>query len=248
MSSLSWPPGVVLPRASPEQPVEGTLPTPLFRLSEVFEEAYSRLGKEFREPYQIIDASRSLRLLFTEWTNRGVNLWAVVHESRPLAIGEQTIDLPPDTADVLGAFLRGSAGTEGQMDYLLRRFSTDDWDRQPQKNSVDRPYNYWVDRANRWPKLVLWPTPGDSFYELFYTRMRTLRSPGPGLTGEIDAPDRMIPAICSGLAYLLALKDRDAMPLLPQLKAEYDRQWQLSQQDDREKSDLMIVPQDAWSL
>src|SRR5215469_8662580 len=130
-SSFTWPAGAVLPRSSPEQSVGGTLPTPLFRLSEVYEEAYSRIGKELREAYQLVDASRSLRLLFQEWANRGINLWAVVHESRPLQLGEQTIDLPPDTVDVLSVFIRENEGTEDQMDYLVTRFSTDDWDKQP---------------------------------------------------------------------------------------------------------------------
>lgn len=247
MSTVSWPPGVVQPRASPQQTVEGTQPVPLFRVSEVYEEAYSRIGIELREAYQILDASRSLRLLFQEWSNRGINLWAVVHEEIPIDAGQSVVDTPLDTVDILAAFIRYSVDTEDQMDYFLDRWSTDEYDKQAQKNLRERPLRYWMDRAPRFPKIVLWPIP-DTMYVLFYTRLRSLRSPATGLTGELDVPDRMIPAVCAGLAYLLAQKNKESLPLVPQLKAEYDRQWVISQQDDREKSDLMIVPQDAWSL
>lgn len=244
-STFQWPAGAVSPRSSPQQTIDGTLPAHLFRLSEVFEEAYSRCGLELREAWHIVEGERSLRLLFQEWSNRGINLWTIVHEEASLGAGEPVVEMPPDTIDVMNAFIRESPGTVGQQDYWLRRLSTDEYDRIPQKRQVERPYQYWMNRAPRFPKLVLWPVPEED-RTLYYTRLRMLRSPGAGFSGEIDAPDRMLPALVAGLAYLTAQKNKECFPLVAGLKQEYDQQFLYSQMEDREKSDLRMTPMTYW--
>jgi hypothetical protein len=115
----------------------------------------------------------------------------------------------------------------------------------PQKLQQERPLKYWMDRAPRFPTIVLWPL-ADQAYSLFFTRLRTMRSPATGLTGELDAPDRMIPALIAGLAWMLASKNKEAFPLLPGLRAEADRQWLLAGMEDREKSDFRMTPMVVW--
>ena len=46
-------------------------------LEEIIEEAFERCGLEVRSGYDLKTAKRSLNLIFSEWANRGLNLWTV---------------------------------------------------------------------------------------------------------------------------------------------------------------------------
>ncbi len=225
--------------------VQGLVPTQPFDLEEIYEEAFSRLGLEFRESYQIIDGNRSLRLLLQEWSNRGINLWTITQDRLVLVTGYDQYQTPFDTTDVLNCFIRMDEGLDSQQDYYLARVSNDDFDRIPQKNMQQQPAQYCVRKIGQAPMLSLWPVP-DQPYIFYFSRMRSLKSPTAGLTGEADAPARMMGALVAGIAFYLSLKYKDAFQLQPILKAEYDRQFEYSQREDREKSDLQMVPMSYW--
>ena len=46
-------------------------------VGEIVEEAYERCGLEVRTGYDARTARRSLNIMFSEWANRGLNLWTV---------------------------------------------------------------------------------------------------------------------------------------------------------------------------
>lgn len=54
-------------------------------ISEIVEEAYERCGLELRTGYDAKTARRSLNLLFSEWANRGLNLWVVEEVTQTMA-------------------------------------------------------------------------------------------------------------------------------------------------------------------
>jgi hypothetical protein len=54
-------------------------------MSEIIEEAYERCGLELRTGYDSKTARRSLNLLFSEWANRGLNLWVVEEVTQNMA-------------------------------------------------------------------------------------------------------------------------------------------------------------------
>ena len=56
-------------------------------IGEVVEEAYERCGLEVRTGYESRTARRSLNLMFSEWANRGVNLWTVGFTTQTVASG-----------------------------------------------------------------------------------------------------------------------------------------------------------------
>ena len=47
-------------------------------VGEIVEEAYERCGLEVRTGYDARTARRSLNIMFSEWANRGLNLWTVL--------------------------------------------------------------------------------------------------------------------------------------------------------------------------
>ena len=70
-------------------------------LSEYIEEAFERCGAELRSGYDFRTARRSLNLLFTDWANRGINMWTIEQGTQTLSQGTATYTLPADTVDLI---------------------------------------------------------------------------------------------------------------------------------------------------
>ena len=97
---------------------------------------------------------------------------------------------------------------------------------------------------NNLPCVNVWPTPnspGDQ-YIFVYWRMRRMQDAGNGVNIQ-DIPFRLIPCLVAGLAFYLAAKRTDVPPeRVSFLKDEYEQQWLLASQEDREKAPDRFVP------
>ena len=56
-------------------------------IDEIVEEAYERIGLQNVSGYQLKTAKRSLNLLFSEWSNRGLHYWEVANQGFTLVDG-----------------------------------------------------------------------------------------------------------------------------------------------------------------
>ena len=66
-------------------------------------------------------------------------------------------------------------------------------------------------------------------------------------TYEQDIPFRFVPCMVAGLAYYLAQKLPDVDPnRIPMLKADYEQQFQLAADEDREKAPARWVPRNMF--
>jgi hypothetical protein len=101
---------------------------------------------------------------------------------------------------------------------------------------------------NQLPCINVWPTPnppGDQF-TLVYYRMRRIQDAGTGIRTQ-DIPFRFIPCMVAGLAYHLSVKIPGVDPgRMPMLKAEYEQQFQLAAEEDREKAAIRFVPRNLF--
>jgi hypothetical protein len=100
---------------------------------------------------------------------------------------------------------------------------------------------------NYLPNINIWPTgvPGTQ-YQFVYWRMRRIQDSGTGVNTE-DIPFRFIPAMASGLAYYLSMKLPNIdMNRIPMLKADYEQQFQLAADEDREKASWRMVPRNLF--
>lgn len=98
------------------------------------------------------------------------------------------------------------------------------------------------------PCLNIWPTPNapGSQYTLVYYRMRRIQDAGSGVTVQ-DIPFRFIPCMVAGLAYQLSMKLPDVAPdRVAALKADYEQQFSLAAEEDRDTSPLRIVPRNMF--
>ena len=58
----------------------------------------------------------------------------------------------------------------------------------------------------------------------------------------MGVPARFLPAMVSGLAYMIGTKTPEAAQRLPMLKAEYEEQFALAAEEDRVKTSFHFVP------
>jgi len=221
-------------------------------LAELVEEAFERCGREMRTGYDLRTARRSLNLLTIEWANRGINLWTVEQGSIPMVTGQSTYTLPVDTIDLLDTVIRTGTG-QGQTDINISRISESTYSTIPNKNAQARPIQVWINRQSgadypttgtNPPKIVVWPTPnapGDQ-YTFVYWRLRRIQDSGGGVSTQ-DIPFRFLTCMVAGLAFYLASKLPEMAPdRIMFLKSEYEQQFQLAADEDREKAPVRLVP------
>jgi hypothetical protein len=97
------------------------------------------------------------------------------------------------------------------------------------------------------PSVNVWPTPNaGGGYTLVYWRMRRVQDAGNGVTDQ-DIPFRFIPCMVAGLAYYIAMKKPEVAPdRIMMLKQDYEQQFQLAADEDREKAPLRFVPRNMF--
>jgi hypothetical protein len=216
--------------------------------SEIAEEAFERCGMEMRTGYDLRTARRSLNLLMLDWANRGINMWTIEQGSITLVAGTGTYDLPLDTVDLIEHQIRTGTDTN-QTDISISRISVSTFATIPNKNATGRPIQIWIQRRTGAtgptsvtvpPRITVWPLPDNNqTYTLIYYRLRRMQDAGNGNNGE-DIPFRLLPALVSGLAYMLAFKV--APDRIQMLKEVYDNDWQNAADEDREKAPMRLVP------
>lgn len=240
--------------------------SPTFDLVEIAQEASERAGIEFRSGYALRTARRAMELLSIEWANRGLNLWTI---EGPITIdlepGVCQYNLPCDTVDLIEHNIRtgspdysyvdpdpwspwpASPGSTSQPSELpLTRFTVSDYAAIPNKQAGGRPSVISIRRAIQ-PYCLLWQVPpANSFYQLVYWRLRRIQVLGPGGMAEPEIPWRFINAMTAGMAFYMSLKSTDpkALAKVQLLKAEYQEQFQLASDEDRDRASFQFVPFD----
>ena len=102
--------------------------------------------------------------------------------------------------------------------------------------------------VNNLPCINVWPTPNPpgNQYTFVYYRLRRMQDAGDGTNTE-DIPFRFVPCMVAGLAYYLSMKLQGIDPMrVAALKADYEQQWQLASEEDREKAALRVVPRNLF--
>ena len=221
-------------------------------LNDLVEEAFERAGSELRTGYDLRTARRSLNLLTIEWANRGINLWTIEQGQITLTTGVGVYPLPVDTIDLLDQVIRTNQATSNQIDININRISESTYSTIPNKLTQGRPIQVWINRQSgattptgvNSPTINIWPTPNapDNQYVFVYWRLRRIQDAGDGVNTQ-DIPFRFLPAMVAGLAYYLSIKIQGTDPnRVMGLKADYEQQFQLAADEDREKASIRFVP------
>jgi len=218
--------------------------TTSFNLSidEVIEEAYERCGVQTNSGYDLRSARRKLNLLFSEWGNRGINLWKVELNEVALVTGQANYSVDSAASDVLEAYISSSAGTPGTStnDISLTKIDRSAYAALPNKGQQGQPSQYFVDRQ-RTPVIYLYQTPDLNTYTyLKYYTINRIEDAG-AYTNDPDVVFRFLPCMCSGLAFYLAhVKAPDRVAILKQL---YEDELDRALREDGQRASVYISPQ-----
>ena len=169
----------------------------------VMEEAYELAGLELRTGYDAVTARRSLNIMFSDWANRGVNVWTIAQVNFTVTEGTANYTLNSYDIDILDAVLRRTIGST-VTDIQLTSIGREEYLNIPTKETKGRPIEYFLDRQTT-PVLYLWPTPENSTDIIVSNRIQRMDDISASVN-DPDVPSRFMAPMVSGLAFYLAVK------------------------------------------
>lgn len=213
----------------------------LLNNEKILREAWERCGKTpaTMSLEQSMSLLRSLNLLFIEFVNRGINLFAVYEDELDLIPGQGDYVLPGFLARMLQVVVQGPLGTPSQQDLLITPISRAEWAALPNKLEMqERPVEFYFERTQP-PVIHFWGVPKTNQYRILYWGLRFSQDAGT-LVNTPDAADRWLDAICAGLAYRASNKYAPA--LAQKLKADYDEAFNYAAGEDVEHVNFRYAP------
>ena len=209
--------------------------------AEVIEEAYELAGLELRTGYDAAAARRSLNIMFSDWANRGINLWTVEQVSLDLVSGTSSYPLNSFDVDVLEAVVRvyDSTSSSTFSDISIQRISRSEYLGVPDKSTTGRPSQYFVDRKET-PVLKLYPTPDDrTTYKFISYRIQRIDDVTASAQDQ-EVPSRFVQCMTLGLAYQLCLKRNPQKAGL--IKIDYEESFNRAADEDRDRASISLTP------
>lgn len=206
---------------------------------ELITEAYERIGREAStlSANDVDSARRALQYTFSEWNNRGINLWTVSLNSTALTQGQTSFTLAQQNVEIFNAYRRQTSGgvsTDTQMSAISRA----EYAAIPNKAQQAQPTQYYFERTVT-PVVYFWPTPQDNSYTFYYYTMNAIQDVG-AYTNTIDAPQRWFDAMAAAMAARLA--EKWAPERATDLLAKAERAFNFAAAEDTENVNMRIVP------
>jgi len=220
--------------------------TNTFNLSvdELILEAYERCGVVTPTGYQLRSARRSLNLLLQDLGNRDVHLFKRAQTTFNTVASDETYVLDAAILDVMDMYIL-SGGTTGS-EISMARYTQSEYAGLPNKSTESRPSHYYLDRERDAATLYLYPAP-DAVYTINYFAYNRIQDVGE-YTNTLDVPAKFLPAVTTGLAFLLSEKlPALDVPRVSLFKQRYDEEVLRAIEEDEERVSLYLTPNLAGS-
>lgn len=187
-----------------------------------------------------IDVARTAtNMMFTRWSNQGVNLWQVALVQTALAQGVATYPVDSSVVVMLDAFIRTTTGTT-QTDRIILPVSRTEYASYPNKIQQGFPTTFWFDRLLS-PTVTLWPVPDGTQTYLEYYAVKRIQDANMNGVQELDIPPIWLEAMIYGLAYRLAqIWSPDKVAIM---KPMADEAYQIAALQNVETANQYISPQ-----
>ena len=193
-----------------------------------------------------LEAARmAANMLCANWSNRGVNLWAVDLVTVPLVQGQKTYDVDLNTVTMLDAYMVIDDGNGNPTDRIILPVSRTEYASYPNKDTQGFTTTFWFDRLiSPNPTVTLWPVPdGTSAQYLKYYRVRQIQDSNLQNGTQVEIPYLWMDAFAYGLAARLAViwaPDKTQL-----LKPLADEAYQIAADQNVETAQQYISPQIA---
>lgn len=187
-----------------------------------------------------VDAARTAtNMMFTRWSNQGVNLWTVRFQTITLVQGTPSYTVPTNAVVMLDAYITTGSGNQA-IDRIIMPVSRTEYMSYPNKAQQGFPTTFWFDRQLS-PTFTLWPVPDGSQTSMTYAYVSRIQDANLTGTEEMEIPPIWLEAMVYGLAYRLAqvwVPEKAAM-----LKAQADESYQIAAEQNVETASYYISPQ-----
>lgn len=197
-----------------------------------------------------MESSRmAMNMMLSNWSNRGVNLWAVDLETVTLIEGQATYSVPSDTVVMLDAYCETTSGSQ-PIDRIIMPISRTEYASYPNKEQQGFPTVFWFDRlisssrstGSAGPSVTLWPVPdGSSAQTLKYYRVRQIQDSAFTDGQTVEIPYLWLEAAAYGLAQRLAIIWNPQKVAL--LKPLADEAYMIAAEQNVETAQQYISPQ-----
>ena len=185
-------------------------------------------------------ARMAANLMLANWSNRGVNLWAVDLVTVPLVAGQSTYNVDGDTVVMLDAYMVIDDGNSDPIDRIILPISRTEYASYPNKEQQGFTTVFWFDRLIA-PTVTLWPVPdGNSAQFLKYYRVRRIQDSNLQGGQNVEIPYLWLDAFAYGLASRLAQIWNP--PLIQMLKPLADEAYQVAADQNIETAATYISP------
>jgi hypothetical protein len=185
-------------------------------------------------------ARMAANLMLANWSNRGVNLWAVDLVTVPLVAGQSTYNVDGDTVVMLDAYMVIDNGNSDPIDRIILPISRTEYASYPNKEQQGFTTVFWFDRLIA-PTVTLWPVPdGTSAQYLKYYRVRRIQDSNLQGGQTVEVPYLWLDAFAYGLASRLAQIWNP--PLIQMLKPLADEAYQIAADQNVETAQQYISP------
>ena len=235
-------------------------------IEEIIEEAFERCGLQVRMGYDLKTARRSLNLMFSEWANRGLNLWTIDYATQTMTAGTNYYAVDQKVVDIVDAVITTTTGAttnlEGDSnttDVTITKISRTEYmnlSRKEQSSSGDaRPTQFCLingqvtvggststGRPENDMTMFVYPSP-DKAYIMKYFYINRIQDAGD-YTNNADVPFYFLPCLISGLSYYIALKRAPA--LAAGLKMIYEEEFKRTADANRERVSYRVKPAQAY--
>ena len=240
-------------------------------IEEIIEEAFERCGLEVRMGYDLKTARRSLNLLFSEWANRGLNLWTITYGTQTLTAAKNFYTIDQKVVDIVDAVITTTAdatanieGNSDTTDVTVTKISRTEYlnlSRKEQSSTGGdaRPTQFTLvsgqvttadgndsGRPENDMTLFLYPSPDKAYiFKYFYLRrIQDAGSTNAGYQNYADVPFMFLPCLTAGLAYYISLKRAPLMSA--NLKSVYDEEFERAADTNRERVSFRVKPAQAY--
>jgi hypothetical protein len=185
-------------------------------------------------------ARMAANLMLANWSNRGVNLWAVDLVTVPLVAGQSTYNVDSNTVVMLDAYMVIDNGNSDPIDRIILPISRTEYASYPNKEQQGFTTVFWFDRLIA-PTVTLWPVPdGNSAQFLKYYRVRRIQDSNLQGGQNVEVPYLWLDAFAYGLASRLAQIWNP--PLIQMLKPLADEAYQVAADQNIETAATYISP------
>lgn len=207
-------------------------------IDEVIQEAMEMIGGEQTLGHEPKSARRSINLLLQDWQNRGILLWTANTTVVSVSTSVTAYELTSSTIDVLEV-----AVNRDNTDIQIERITMEEYLKIPRKGQTGRPTQYAIRRDRDNPILYLWPVPENTTDLLKIEQVRYTQDVNKSAVQTADISRRFLPCLAAGLAYQMSMK-RPGVDggRIQMLKMEYEERLARAMDEDRERSNLKIVP------